>query len=169
MTYSTVDFDAGEQYVLNRPKGAVVLHGPGGPHGTQWKTLALVDTGADYLHLPEEAAQKVGIFLYQAPVFRISTAGGVIRMVRRNVDVEIQGVKVNVPVNFARGAVPLIGRQAIFRVLEAAGFTTREWLLKWRTSTPQFQQVKKLESLSNAGIVDHGSWVDIGGVRIDKR
>jgi predicted aspartyl protease len=131
MTYLTVDFDDGRLYVGRRPRASVILRGPGGPHGKTWAVSALVDTGADYMHLPDSAAAAVGISLHRARRVRTSTAGGPVVFRRRTVDVEIENVTVSVPVNFGRNVPPLLGRQAMFSILEIAGFSTTEWLLKW--------------------------------------
>src|SRR5215218_1229962 len=109
--------------------GTVVLLGPGGKHGPSWTVKALVDTGADYLSLPEQAARAVGISLANTPQYKTLTARGPGCVRRKMVDAIIQGKKVAVPANFGRNSVPLIGRQAIFQVLRTAGFSTTEWLL----------------------------------------
>lgn len=133
MTYATVNFDAGEVYVSNRPLGNVVLRGPGGQHGNTIKFLALVDTGADFMHLPSSAAAGVGISLSGASKIRVCTGGGTVTFLQLTVEVEIESVTVRVPVNFGTNSPALIGRQGIFAVLDKTGFTTTEWLLKWKT------------------------------------
>jgi predicted aspartyl protease len=179
MTYATVDFDDGIPYVGRRPKGSVAIHGPGGPYGTSRTFLALVDTGADYMHLPLEAIQGVGLARPRRRV-RMMTAGGRITMWRGEFDVDIQGVPVRVPVNVAPNARPLIGRQAIYAVLDNAGFSTTEWLLDLKqTSSTQAAPTAASGQPSPAStptqpsadlrIVDHGSWVQIGSVRVNKR
>lgn len=130
--YATVDFDDGRAYTGNRPMGTVVLIGPGGPNGTRWSNLALVDTGADYLMLPDSAASAVGVSLAGAQIVRITGIGTSPVSVRQlNVNVEIEGYPVSVPALFAPGAKPLIGRQALFAALTTLGFSTTEWLLEW--------------------------------------
>ena len=138
MTYVTIDFDEHEPYpkgsnvpkdYVNRPRGLVKLHGPG--NLSMRPFWALVDTGCDYLHLLEEAADKVGIDLSNAKRFRISTAGGLIYMRQKEVEVEIQGELVKVPCNFGKNAKPLIGMQAIFETMESVGFRSTEWLIDW--------------------------------------
>ena len=132
MAYATVDFDAGRSYVGRRPRGSIILYGPGGPGGkTTWAASALVDTGADYMHLPDAAAADVGISLAGARPVRTSTAGAVVTFQQATVAVEIEGVKVSIPVNFGPNLPALVGRQAIFAILHTSGFTTTEWLLKW--------------------------------------
>ena len=130
--YVSIDFDAGRPYVGNRPKGTVVLTGPGGPLGTRWATIALVDTGADYLQLPQSAANAVGLSLAGASSVSVTGIGTLpVPMHKMTVSVEIEGYVINVPALFAPNAKPLIGRQAIFAFLNTSGFTTTEWLLDW--------------------------------------
>lgn len=145
MVYKTIDFDTGRAYVANRPMGDVLLLGPGGTHGTSFPFVALVDTGADYMHLPAQSAVAVGISLANARQVSVSTAGGIVTVYQEDVDVEIEGVRVNIPVNFAPGGKPLIGRQAIFKVLESTGFTTSEWLLRWKQRPPSAAQMAQDE------------------------
>ncbi|HEY8768182.1 MAG TPA: retropepsin-like aspartic protease [Dehalococcoidia bacterium] len=133
MAYRTLDFDDGTVYdVENRPVETVTLLGPGGYYGTKEVHLdAIVDTGADHMHLPTEAAEEVGIDLSGAVAVILDTAGGSVTMDQLEVGVDIHGRRVTVPVNFAPGAEALLGRQAIFEALGAAGFTTSEWLLQY--------------------------------------
>jgi predicted aspartyl protease len=131
----TVDFDTSRAYVGNRPVGDVVLHGPGGSHGTTWAASALVDTGADYMHVPDSAVTGVGILTTGATRVRVSTGSGPATFWQIMADVEIEGVTVNIPINFGPNVPALIGRQAIFKVLEKTGFTTADWLLKWKAGT----------------------------------
>ena len=177
MTYATVDFDTGRPYASRRPRGDVILHGPGGSHGTVWAVSALVDTGADFMHLPDSAAAGVGISTTGAGsrIVRSSTAGGVVTFRQLAVDVEIENVRVTIPVNFGANAPALIGRQAMFAVLHTAGFTTTEWLIKW---IPAISTIRSAGSSSLATqfvdppasrIFDHGTWLNIGGVRVVKR
>ena len=117
---------------------------------------------------------------YGAENIRVVTASGPIMMQQLKVNVDIQGANVIIPVNFSNGATPLIGRQAIFAVLQAIGFTTTEWLLQWyrpagsqrpqlaNEISPDFEP-KNWESPQSPGIVDRGRRVEIGGVSIPKR
>lgn len=130
--YATVDFDDGRSYSGNRPMGTVVLVGPGGAHGTRWSSLALVDTGADYLILPDSAAHAVGISLSAARVVPVTGLGTTpFQMHQLNVNVELEGHPVRVPALFGRGARALIGRQTLFAALTTLGFSTTEWLFEW--------------------------------------
>jgi predicted aspartyl protease len=133
-----VAFDDSEPYVGNRPYTTVLLRGPGGTtaaggrYGTAVKFVALVDTGADYMQLPTEAAINVGLGPALATATRstINTAGGVVTRQRLLVDLEVRGIRVNVPTDFGPGAYPLLGRQALFAAIGKAGFTTSDWLIK---------------------------------------
>lgn len=196
MTYLSINFNKGERYIGNRPFGTVILKGPGGSHGKSLQAIALVDTGADFMHLPDEAATYVGISLANSRVFKVSTAGGIIKVRQQNVNVEIQGVSVNIPVNFSKNAKPLIGRQAIFAILDTAGFSTTEWLLDWPhppqlsstiSSTTQKQStialrqediicqdiqdvlVKMGYSPPQSTVVDYGDHISIAGIKIKKK
>jgi predicted aspartyl protease len=126
-----VDYDDDERYVANRPRAAMVLHGPGGSHGTTAAFSALVDTGADYCQLPEEAARRIGLLPQQGTRVGLLTAGGRVSRWRLPVDVDIEGERVRVPVDFDRGAKPLLGRTGIFAALDGIGFTRVDWLAKW--------------------------------------
>lgn len=170
MSYATVDFDAGRPYIGRRPRGDVILHGPGGSHGTTWSVSALVDTGADFMHLPSSAAIGVGISLAGAGTIRVTTGGGVVSFQQATVDVEIEGVLVTVPVNFGPNAPALIGRQTMFAVLDKTGFTTTEWLLKWKPVPPPSTPLSPGSGAqATRRIIDHGSWLDVGGVAVAKR
>lgn len=104
------------------------------PHGARrhWTAVALVDTGAEYLHLPVEAAQWVGVDLSDSPSVALLTVGGLTRMLHATADVEIEGVRVTVACNFARNATPLVGRRAMFAVLDSLGFSPTSWLARWK-------------------------------------
>ena len=99
----------------------------------------------------------------------------IITVLQEDVDVEIEGVTVNIPVNFAQNAKPLIGRQAIFKVLESTGFTTTEWLLRWKQRPPSATQSaqEEVEALmaradDSNQIIEEEDYVVIGGFRLRK-
>lgn len=125
---TTVNYTQSSPYLGNRPYGDVVLHGPNG--STTYK--ALVDTGADYLQLPQAAAALVGLSMANATTKKITTAWGhspKSLQLLSNVSVDVEGVSVNVDVLFHPSPTsrPLLGRQALLRALEA-GFNKRQWL-----------------------------------------
>jgi predicted aspartyl protease len=173
MAYATVDFDAGVPYVGRRPMGMIMIAGP-----LRSRTLlALVDTGADYTHLPLELLDDVGLPL-PAQRVRMMTAGGIIYMARGLFDVRVEGIPVRVPINVAPRARPLIGRQTLFALLDTSGFTPFEWLLDLKdTSLPPQQRSQAATGALTSDpspsdeapqVVDRGSWLDIGGVRVEK-
>ncbi len=157
MSYRVIDFDDYEPYYLDRPVSDVTLLGPGGPHHQSWAVRALVDTGADYMHLPTEAAVGVGISLHDAISIELGSAGGKIEVRQKVVTVEILGVPVQIPVNFAPNAMALIGRQALFEVLQTAGFGTQEWLQHRLGSAPRSASCVQVGDLL---IVDQTNRID---------
>jgi predicted aspartyl protease len=94
--------------------------------------LALVDTGADYLILPDSAALAVGISLAAARIVPVTGLGTTpLSMRRLTVQIELEGHQVGVPALFGQGARALIGRQTLFAALTTLGFSTTEWLFEW--------------------------------------
>jgi hypothetical protein len=178
----TVQFDRVVAAYRGRPWAVVVLHGPGGSHGTRWKVAALMDTGADDLHLPEEAARRVGLAPQTGQSVRLASAGGQITRHRLQVDVDVQGTRVKLDALFAPGAMPLVGRRAMFSVMEAAGFTSGEWLVKWPPPPPPATSSSQDATADQSGprpaatpssrahrITVDDDWIVIGGVRIQRR
>lgn len=138
-----VDYDDDEPYVGNRPVVDLILHGPGGPKGatTAPVAVALVDTGADYGQLELNLAQYVGLDPVNQGVSRtVATAGGLVTVHELVVDLEFLGQTLSVPVHFASGAAPLLGRQGLFQAVQAAGFETTEWLQQWYPTAPDASQ-----------------------------
>jgi predicted aspartyl protease len=129
----TIDFDDDEAYVGNRPRTQVILHGPGGPHGTTFVFAgALVDTGADYATFPLDAAEAVGLDpSSDGQAITVSTAAGPATFWLLDVDIDVLGQTKTVPALFETNAPALFGRQAIFRFVDSAGFTTVDWLQDW--------------------------------------
>lgn len=109
----------------NRPWCDVRI-GPSHPNSAMHKCL--VDTGADYLQLPEAAATLVGISVVGTPV-SVSTVAGIANMTLvPNVDVEIEGVAVNISVLFDKTNVtsPIAGRNVLLAAFEL-GFDVSNW------------------------------------------
>ncbi|GEM_PF-4982653 len=136
MASRQVSYDDDQAYILNRPiLDQLTLHGPGGPRGTTTFTVlnsVLVDTGADYTQLDIAAAAYVGLDpVASGRRVRVATAGGVVPLHELDVDLEFLGRRVQATVHFGAGAVPLLGRQGLFRAVSAAGFETSEWLQQW--------------------------------------
>jgi len=131
MAYKTVDYDDGAVYNSRLAKEIVTLHGPGGPLGNRASMLAVLDTGANFMHLPTQAAQGIGIVLAGPPNVTVATANGQIQMWQINVQVEFRGKRQNIPTNFANNSPPLMGMEALTVFMNALGFDQTEWLIKW--------------------------------------
>jgi len=89
----------------------------------------LVDTGADYLQLPEIAAREVGLPV-TGTLRTVATASGVVTLnVLSGVVAEIEGHRVTVDLVLTPGddGPAILGRQALLSALEV-GFNRREWL-----------------------------------------
>jgi predicted aspartyl protease len=121
---TTITYGAIEAYRGNRPYADLILHGPRGRFPL---VRALVDTGADYAQLDAWAAQQVGITL-PAVGQTVATAGGTTTLAKAYADLEVFGTTIRVPVLFGPGANPLLGRHALFQLVQEAGFGTQRWL-----------------------------------------
>ena len=134
MSHVTVRFDDHEPYNrLGAPRGRITLKDKGGPHAADYTTWSLVDTGADHLYLPTQAASLTGLSLANAGRTRIMTTGGSMTMHRLDVDVEVLGVRMLTRCYFAPNVRPLIGRTALLKAVETAGFNSTEWLIEWKS------------------------------------
>jgi predicted aspartyl protease len=132
MTYKTIDYDNGTSYAGGLARETVTLHGPGGLSGHNIASiLAVVDTGANFMHLPTQAAQGVGIVIVGTPNVTVSTANGQIQMWQIRVDVEIRRITRSILVNFANNSPALIGIESLKAFMDALGFDHTEWLIKW--------------------------------------
>jgi len=101
-----------------------------GPAASMAFANTLVDTGADYVMLPQYAASRVGIRIQPAHRIHMKTAGGpVIMCLVPNVDVEIEGKRVQISVLFnpSPRSRSLLGRNGI-RALGEIGFDFSDWL-----------------------------------------
>jgi predicted aspartyl protease len=81
----------------------------------------LVDTGADYLQLPDVFANQAGLSLHNATTKRVKSAGGVktTMQLMQNVDVELEGKRFSVDVMFGpHDCMCLAGRQALLTAFD---------------------------------------------------
>jgi len=149
---------------------------PAGSSAAPWRGMGLLDTGASALFLPSQIAQRLGIALTGPGVtrMRVWTANGFVQMDQCQIDVQIHGTRVNgVEALFYPNQRVLIGRGAMFRILEAVGFERGHWLLK-QPPTPQGSSALPLPlavsrpAEPSAGIDDLGDRVRVGAVIIDK-
>jgi hypothetical protein len=88
------------------------------------RLTALADTGADITHIPEVAAQHLGLSLATAQPVTIQTAGGAQPVQRMTCDVQVFGLKTSTTVDFSSSSLVLLGRNTMFEpgVLAAIGF-----------------------------------------------
>lgn len=103
-----------------------------GPAASMAFANTLVDTGADYVMLPQYAANRVGIQIQAAYRIHMKTASSpVIMYLVPNVDVEIEGKRIQIEVLFNPNprSRSLLGRNGI-RALGKIGFDLSDWL--WR-------------------------------------
>ncbi len=123
-----VIFGNGKPYVgqYNKPYADIVLVGT--------KRIAIsnvvVDTGADFLQVPQSAASNAGLNLGQAIKQMVKTVSGTITMLRLpNVLVEIEGIRIITVVlcNPNGTSSPLLGRAALHRLVNV-GFDASQWL-----------------------------------------
>lgn len=101
-----------------------------GPTSTMAFAFTLVDTGADYVMLPQYAAHRTGINLSSGSRIRIKTASGTQMMhLVSNVNLEIEGkgVQTEVLFNPSPQSRSLLGRNGI-RALGEIGFDLSDWL-----------------------------------------
>jgi gag-polyprotein putative aspartyl protease len=132
-----VDFDHLTPYtktptsVINEPRVSIGLLSPciSSPLAIDCR----VDTGADYIILPESLAYAVGIKLNRKWTTRVGNASG--RPVIMNwhyCDLEILNITINnIPVLFGQNAPALFGLNALNKISLTAGFTDKDWLLEW--------------------------------------
>ncbi len=121
VTYKNV-----EQYIGNRPKLDIELVGPKSQRPVY---QALVDTGADYLMLPDTYAQQVGLSLSSAQPYGYWTANSwATSKILRNLDVIVEGLRITIDVVFDPlcPSGPILGRSALLAAIEV-GFNDKEW------------------------------------------
>lgn len=129
MSYQ-VDYDGYHGYQTGRPYIDLYCHGVGGRVAQPFHLSALIDTGADYLELPNSVAQQLGINLQAYPAHQVLTAGGYapIRIVT-GFSVEIEGKLVSVTAHFLAISTALLGLDALVSAIDV-GLDTTQWLYK---------------------------------------
>jgi predicted aspartyl protease len=126
---TTVIYTKNILYSGNRPYADVILVSTPGNTPTY---KSLVDTGADYLQLPETAANLAGISLIGGKKTTVQGISGSATMTLvSSVQITIEGIAVTVSVLFDPNAAskPILGRQALMAAMDV-GFNTKEWLWK---------------------------------------
>ncbi|HEV3241322.1 MAG TPA: hypothetical protein VG429_13065 [Casimicrobiaceae bacterium] len=111
-----------------RPEGALVLIGVGANSDYAFGYV-LVDSGADYVVLPEKAGLRAGIALPPKPTTTLSGVGGSVgAALMRGLALEFQSLRIVVDVMFdySNGAPPLFGRSGL-RALQDIGLDPSDW------------------------------------------
>jgi len=90
----------------------------------------LVDSGADFLQIPEDIGIKIGLLPGKTKQVDVSTVGGTVKMeLLNNVEVEVEGkqtIYVDVLFHPDPASRPLFGRNAIWE-LKALGLDPTDW------------------------------------------
>lgn len=140
MSYKSVHFDDGRPNVLGTgdpqpaPRIRVDVKPPAGSSLPPLRFMGLLDTGASHLFLPTAAATRLGIPLTGSSVtpVQIWTANGIVTMHQRSIDVAIHGNAINgLDAIFFPNQRVLVGRNALFKFLEAVGFESGQWMIKY--------------------------------------
>ncbi len=109
-----------------RPEGDLLLVGP---KGTRAFGYVLVDSGADYVVLPEKAGLAVGLPLPPTHTTTLRGVGGHANAaLMRNITLEFQSLRITADVMFDySNSVPaLFGRSGI-RALQDVGIDHKDW------------------------------------------
>lgn len=114
----------------NRPYAELIF--PAAPRSR--RLWALVDSGADYLQLPSQFAQRIGVNVstHGKAVSMAVAGGGTVQFIRvPSVPVQIEGKLVRVDCLFSpnQAATPLLGRTAFLAAIDV-GIDVNGWLYK---------------------------------------
>jgi predicted aspartyl protease len=184
MTGRRVPFTDIEQSISGVPRGEVILHGPGGPRGTDATfTDVLIDTGATHTHLPDTVLAPIGLNLQAAVPVTVAVVGGTVTCRQMLVDITIQGLRCKVDVCFGNHSTPLIGRSSLYKLFTTTGFTELDWLrqvpaLITDEDDSDDDIADDVAASLRAFVATHrrlglvivdDRWVTIGGVRIPRR
>jgi hypothetical protein len=111
-----------------RPEGALVLIGIA-PNPDYAFGYVLVDSGADYVVLPEKAGLSAGIGLPAKPTTTLHGVGGnIAAALMRGLALEFQGLRIaaDVMFDYSNAAPPLFGRSGM-RALQDIGLDPGDW------------------------------------------
>ena len=109
-----------------RPEGGLLLIGPLGSYAFGY---VLVDSGADYIVLPEKAGLSVGLRLPPTHTTTLSGVGGSVNAaLMHNITLEFQSFQITADVMFdySNSVRPLFGRSGI-RALQDIGMDDKDW------------------------------------------
>lgn len=123
-------YDADHGYVRNRPYADIYCHGIRPNIANPLHLAVLVDTGADYLELPNGVAQKLNLNLGQYQKnFVLTAAGHAPVTIVPKFYVEVETKLVMVTAHFLAISTGLLGLDAILTAVDF-GFQTTRWLYK---------------------------------------
>lgn len=123
----TVKYFVSHLFIRGRPEAAIFCHGVGTRSATPFRVSATVDTGADFLTLPDAVASRLGINLSNFPKLSIITAGGIAGATAvDNFLVEIENVLVTVKAYFCPSAPALLGLNAVLSAVDI-GIQPDQW------------------------------------------
>jgi hypothetical protein len=111
-----------------RPEGDLLIIGLGS-HKDQAFGYVLVDSGADYVVLPEKAGLAAGIRLPATPTTTLRGVGGSVNAaLMRDIDLEFQSrpIKADVMFDYSNSVRPLFGRSGIL-ALQDIGLDPKDW------------------------------------------
>ena len=126
---TTIKFQNSALFAGNRPWADVKLLRSSKPKLSVATHKCIVDTGADYLQLPELAATSIGLSLANTILYSINTAGGTVSMkMLRGAAVDIEGylVTVDVLLDPTNSVTPLAGRGVLLAAFDI-GMKPGEW------------------------------------------
>jgi predicted aspartyl protease len=125
-----VTYDGANRFVSNRPYADIYCHGVAGRIAKPFHLSALIDTGADYLELPNAVAAQIALNLTAYPSHQVLTAGGYFPVtVVNGFTVDIEGKLVKVTAHFMGISTALLGLRAILAAVDI-GLETTQWLYK---------------------------------------
>jgi len=123
----SVNYSYDKTYSGNRPYADVKIVGVGKPNIC---FSALVDTGADYLQIPEYSAVRAGLNVSSASNIQVRGATGTAVLKLLNgaaVIVEGKSITVDLLLEPGNGSSAFLGRQALLAAVEA-GFDAKRWM-----------------------------------------
>jgi predicted aspartyl protease len=126
----SITYDGAHKFSSNRPYADIYCHGVHGRIAKPFHLAALIDTGADYLELPNTVARHLGITLSTFPSHQVLSAGGYLPVtVVNGFSVDIEGKVVTVTAHFLGITTALLGLRAILSAVDV-GLDTTQWFFK---------------------------------------
>jgi len=130
MAIQVLPYDGAHAYANNRPYADIYCHGVKGKITKPFHLSALIDSGADYLELPNKVAQQLGLNLATYPSHQVLTAGGYFPVtVVNGFTVDIEGKLVVVTAHFLAISTALLGLRAFLTAIDL-GLDTTKWLYR---------------------------------------